>query len=222
MVNTKDDREASVRWAAAPLSTDKRTEQTNGDDGVFRTALSARLSAAHSPSKRDVGIGCVGAGFIMDECQLVAYRAAGFRPVAIASRSREHAEAVARRHSIPTVHSDYRSLLADPRVEVVDIAVPPDVQIDVVREAVRHSGPYQRHPGAEAARRQLCAGRTDRRLVRRGWHHFGRQPKHALRPIDPGAEKSCLHGANWAHPSWRRSKCERFPIGCLGNSGRGG
>jgi hypothetical protein len=75
----------------------------------------------------------------MDECHLVAYRAAGFRPVAIASRSREHAEAVARRHSIPTIHADYRSLLADPRVEVVDIAVPPDVQFEVVREAVRHS-----------------------------------------------------------------------------------
>jgi predicted dehydrogenase len=91
------------------------------------------------PTNRDVAIGCVGAGFIMDECQLVAYRAAGFRPVAISSRNREHAEAVAQRHSIPTVHSDYRTLLADSRVEVVDIAVPPDVQFEVVREAVRHS-----------------------------------------------------------------------------------
>src|SRR5579872_6319189 len=80
------------------------------------------------PAKRDAGIGCIGAGFIMDECHLVAYRAAGFRPVAIASRTREHAEAVARRHEIPAVHTDYRSLLAEPRVEVVDIAVPPDVQ----------------------------------------------------------------------------------------------
>ncbi len=91
------------------------------------------------PSNRDVAIGCVGAGFIMDECHLVAYRAAGFRPVAIASRTREHAEAVAHRHSIPTVHADFRSLLADPRVEVVDIAVPPDVQFEVVREAVQHA-----------------------------------------------------------------------------------
>lgn len=91
------------------------------------------------PLKRDVGIGCIGAGFIMDECHLVAYRASGFRPVAIASRTREHADAVARKHAIPTVHSDYRALLADPRVEVVDIAVPPDVQFEVVQEAVRHA-----------------------------------------------------------------------------------
>jgi predicted dehydrogenase len=91
------------------------------------------------PRNKDVGIGCVGAGFIMDECQLVAYRAAGFRPVAISSRTSQHAADVAQRHAIPTVKSDYRSLLADSRVEVVDIAVPPDVQIDVVREAVRHA-----------------------------------------------------------------------------------
>jgi predicted dehydrogenase len=91
------------------------------------------------PANRDVGIGCVGAGFIMDECHLVAYRAAGFLPLAIASRTREHAEAVARRHAIPNVHADYRSLLADPQVEVVDIAVPPDVQYEVVQEAVSHS-----------------------------------------------------------------------------------
>jgi predicted dehydrogenase len=75
----------------------------------------------------------------MDECHLVAYRAAGFRPVAIASRTPQHAADVARRHEIGTVYADYRSLLADPRVEVLDIAVPPDVQIDVVREAVQHA-----------------------------------------------------------------------------------
>ena len=73
------------------------------------------------PKNKGAGIGCIGAGFIMDECQLVAYRAAGFRPVAIASRTREHAAQVAHRHAIPTVHSDYRTLLADRRVEVVRV-----------------------------------------------------------------------------------------------------
>lgn len=91
------------------------------------------------PRNKSVGIGCVGAGFIMDECQLVAYRAAGFRPLAIASRTRDRAVEVARHHAIETVHADYGALLADPRVEIVDIAVPPDVQIDVVREATRHA-----------------------------------------------------------------------------------
>ncbi|MGE3315056.1 MAG: Gfo/Idh/MocA family protein [Planctomycetaceae bacterium] len=89
------------------------------------------------PRDTSPGIGCVGAGFIMADCQLVAYRAAGFNPVAISSRTRERAESVAKRHEIEKVYTDYRELLADPRVEVVDIAVPPDVQLEVVREAVQ-------------------------------------------------------------------------------------
>lgn len=89
------------------------------------------------PQNRRIGIGCVGAGFIMAECHLVAYRSAGFNPVAICSRRSERAREVARRHQIPRCHDTYQELLDDPGVEVVDIAVPPDVQIEVVREAVR-------------------------------------------------------------------------------------
>ena len=37
------------------------------------------------PRRKDMGIGCIGAGFIMRDCHLVAYRQAGFNPVAIAS-----------------------------------------------------------------------------------------------------------------------------------------
>lgn len=91
------------------------------------------------PSDRSTAIGCIGAGFIMADCHLVAYRAAGLNVVAIAARDRDKAHAVARRHAIQTVHDDYRTLLADPRVSVVDIAVPPDVQIDIVREVVKHA-----------------------------------------------------------------------------------
>ena len=75
----------------------------------------------------------------MSDCHLVAYRQAGFNPVAIATRRREQADAAASRHAIPQVYSDYRKLLANPAVKVVDIAVPPDVQIEVVREVVRHA-----------------------------------------------------------------------------------
>ncbi|RMG38150.1 MAG: gfo/Idh/MocA family oxidoreductase [Planctomycetota bacterium] len=91
------------------------------------------------PVRTDVAIGCVGAGFIMDECHLVAYSSVGLRATAIASRRMERAKQVAARHGIETVHADYRALLADPRIEIVDIAVPPDVQIEIVREAVRHA-----------------------------------------------------------------------------------
>lgn len=85
---------------------------------------------------RALRIGCIGTGFIMADCHLVAYRHAGFNPWAIAGRNREHTEAVAKRHQIPRTYADYRELIRDPQIEVVDIAVPPDIQLDVVREVV--------------------------------------------------------------------------------------
>jgi predicted dehydrogenase len=91
------------------------------------------------PRRRDFRIGCVGAGFIMRDCHLVAYRGAGFNPVAIASRNADRARAVAEQHHIPRCHATVIDLLADPDVEVLDIAVPPDVQPAVIREAVRHN-----------------------------------------------------------------------------------
>ena len=55
------------------------------------------------PTDRTLGIGCVGAGFIMADCQLVAYRQHGLNPVAITSRTRTTASAVAARHGISSV-----------------------------------------------------------------------------------------------------------------------
>jgi predicted dehydrogenase len=91
------------------------------------------------PQNTQFGIGCIGAGFIMADCHLVAYRQHGLNPVAITSRTRAKADAVAERHAVDSVYDDWRELLQDERVEVVDIAVPPDVQIEVVRETVRQN-----------------------------------------------------------------------------------
>ena len=90
------------------------------------------------PRDKTPGIGCVGAGFIMRDCHLVAYRQAGFNPVAITSRDVEHARAVALQHGIPRCHETLADLLRDPAVSVLDIAVPPDAQPDVIRQAADH------------------------------------------------------------------------------------
>ncbi|HVR76359.1 MAG TPA: Gfo/Idh/MocA family oxidoreductase [Planctomycetota bacterium] len=114
------------------------------------------------PGDRSPGIGCVGAGFIMAECHLPAYKQAGFRPVAIWSRNRARAEEAALRHSIPRVHADWRALLEDPAVEVLDVAVPPHAQGAVIEEAVR------RRPGLRGilAQKPLALDYpTARRLV---------------------------------------------------------
>jgi predicted dehydrogenase len=89
------------------------------------------------PKRKDWRIGCIGAGFIMRDCHLVAYRQAGFNPVAIASRNPANAKAAADRHQIPRVHATWQELLADPEVEVLDVAVPPDQQAAILRAAAK-------------------------------------------------------------------------------------
>ncbi|MSR54790.1 MAG: Gfo/Idh/MocA family oxidoreductase [Gemmataceae bacterium] len=87
------------------------------------------------PIRRDWRIGCIGAGFIMNDCHLVAYRNAGFNPVAIASRDVERAREAAKRHAIPVVHETIADVLSDPSIEVLDMAVPPDVQPGLILQA---------------------------------------------------------------------------------------
>ena len=82
-------------------------------------------------------IGCVGSGFIMRDCHLAAYRQAGFNPVAIASRNVKTAREAAALHNVPKVHERIEDLLADRDVEVLDVAVPPEAQPELIREAVR-------------------------------------------------------------------------------------
>jgi predicted dehydrogenase len=91
------------------------------------------------PRDKSVGIGLVGAGFIVRDCHLKAYRQAGFNPVAIAARDPAKVKAVAEAHGVPRCHATVAELLADPAVTVLDVAVPPDVQPAILREAVRHN-----------------------------------------------------------------------------------
>lgn len=86
---------------------------------------------------REYRIGCVGAGMIMAECHLAAYAQAGFPVVAIASRTKASAEKVARRWDIPIVHDTPEQLIDDAKVEIVDLAFPPDLQPALIRHALK-------------------------------------------------------------------------------------
>jgi len=85
---------------------------------------------------RDYRIGAIGSGFIMADVQLASYAEAGFPVAAIASRTRSKTEDVARRWAIPVVHATPEDLIRDPRVEIVDIAYPPDLQPALIRLAL--------------------------------------------------------------------------------------
>jgi predicted dehydrogenase len=87
------------------------------------------------PFQKDFRIGILGSGFIVNDCHLVAYRKAGFSPVAIASRSKHRATEVAARHQIPRVYESYDQLLDDKSIEVLDIAVPPNAQLALIKAA---------------------------------------------------------------------------------------
>src|SRR5438445_1153254 len=87
------------------------------------------------PRRKDFRIGILGSGFIVNDCHLVAYRKAGFNPVAIASRNRDHAVRTAQRHAIEKVCDNYEQLLDDPAIEVLDIAVPPTAQLGLIKAA---------------------------------------------------------------------------------------
>lgn len=88
---------------------------------------------------RDYKIGCVGAGMIMAECHLAAYKEAGFPVAAIASRTKANAEKVAKRWGIATVHDTPEKLIEDNSIEVIDLAFPPDQQPALIRKALQQS-----------------------------------------------------------------------------------
>jgi predicted dehydrogenase len=90
------------------------------------------------PLRSDFGIGAIGAGFIMRDVQLKAYADAGYNVVAITSRTPEIAREVADLRGIPRVYEAVEEMLHDPAVEILDVAVPPDQQLGIVRQAVQH------------------------------------------------------------------------------------
>ena len=109
---------------------------------------------------RDYRIGCIGAGFIMADVQLLAYHEAGFPVVAIASRTPAKAAAVAQRWSIPTVHATPQALITDPQVEILDIAFPPDQQPELIRHALA-----QPHIKAILAQKPLAMSHGEAKAV---------------------------------------------------------
>src|SRR5689334_4704910 len=87
------------------------------------------------PKRKDWRIGILGSGFIVTDCHLVAYRKARFNPVAIASRTKANAEKVAAWHGLEKVYGSYDELLNDPTIEILDIAVPPNAQVELIKQA---------------------------------------------------------------------------------------
>src|ERR1700683_4060168 len=93
------------------------------------------------PRKLDRGIAIVASGGSVNYAHLPAYKKAGFRVVGITDRNREAAEKTAEQAGILKVYASVEELLGDGDVEIVDVAVYPAGQLEVVEKvtaAKRH------------------------------------------------------------------------------------
>lgn len=84
--------------------------------------------------KRRVAI--VGAGTIVEVAHLPAYRLAGLEVVGLFDLDHERSSRVAKEFDIRKVYDSLEELLADDRVDVVDVAVIADAQPHIVRKAI--------------------------------------------------------------------------------------
>ena len=81
---------------------------------------------------RDLGIGIIGCGGIVSGAHLPAYQAAGLNVVAVYDVDEEASRAVAADFSIPVVAGSAEELASRDDVDIVDIAVLPWVQPEIV------------------------------------------------------------------------------------------
>ena len=88
------------------------------------------------PSNHAFGIGIVGCGGIVNYAHLPAYRKAGFNVVACFDQQRDTAEKTAADHGISTVSDSLEALLANPAVDIVDIAVTPWAQTEIAAQVI--------------------------------------------------------------------------------------
>jgi predicted dehydrogenase len=93
---------------------------------------------------RELGIGIVGCGGIVQYGHLPAYRQGGLQVRAVYDLDPERARAVADEFQVPVVAASAEQLVTTPGVDIVDIAVPPWVQPEIVALA------------ASAGRHMLC------------------------------------------------------------------
>jgi predicted dehydrogenase len=86
---------------------------------------------------KTIRVGLIGSGFVT-ELHMYAYRrvyGVNVEVAAVVSRG-DHVEDFARKHRIAQTHRDYRALLADPAIDVIDICTPPALHGEMIVAAM--------------------------------------------------------------------------------------
>jgi predicted dehydrogenase len=105
-------------------------------------------------------VGVVGCGDHAVDVLVPSLRAAGFRIASVCARTAGFARRVAALHGIDRAHDDVTALAADPDIDAIVVAVPPDQMEPVLDVALRVGKPvYIEKPAAadEGAARRLSA-----------------------------------------------------------------
>lgn len=87
---------------------------------------------------KTVKIGMIGAGFVAQLHMYSLRRVCGLdiQVTAVCCRTRGNAEAFARQHGISSIETDYKKLLANPDIDVIDICAPAVMHAKLIEEAV--------------------------------------------------------------------------------------
>ena len=94
------------------------------------------------PRNLNRGIAIIGAGGIINYAHLPAYKKAGFRVVGITDRNREAAETTAKEsRDSAQVYASIDELLVRTDVEIVDVAIYPAGQLEIVEKVTRRKTP---------------------------------------------------------------------------------
>ncbi|MEX2552645.1 MAG: Gfo/Idh/MocA family oxidoreductase [Actinomycetota bacterium] len=83
----------------------------------------------------ELGVAIVGAGGIVNDAHLPAYRAHDVNVVGCFDTDQQRAKEIAGKFGLPRVYSSLEELLADPAVRIVDIAVPAKAQLAIASSA---------------------------------------------------------------------------------------
>src|SRR5579864_4127046 len=89
----------------------------------------------------DYGIAIVGCGSIVTAATLPCYRKHNLNIIGCYDIKPEASAALARTFGIPKVYRTLSELLSDPKVEIVEIAVLPQFQLEIVKQVVAAGKP---------------------------------------------------------------------------------
>lgn len=118
------------------------------------------------PQRQDYKIGIIGAGFIVEHCHLVAYQKAGFTVYGITSQQHHHSHRLAESFAINNIYPAWQQMVCDPQIDIIDIAVPPHVQLEIVRFICGENSPASHIKGILCQKPLAMSLEEGREIVR--------------------------------------------------------